>query len=288
VIAAPQISDLSRVRDERGQVVSVDELGGGIVELSVRLPRLAATVRAGEFAQLRCGDGPVPLLRRPMSVAWTEGEICGFVFERVGVGTRLLASLRAGDSLAALAPLGVGFRIPSGARRMLCVAGGLGCAPFPLLASQALADGVGSVTVLSGAATALRLYPAARYGRGDSRVEVLEATDDGSRGHAGLVTALVTDEIVTGADALYACGPNAMLVALAVVLRGLSGPLPPVVQASLEAPMGCGFGTCLGCALPVCRDGVSEWALCCREGPVMDMERVDWKALASLPPPDVA
>ncbi len=66
-----------------------------------------------------------------------------------------------------------------------------------------------------------------------------------------------------------------------------SSPLPPIVEASLEAPMGCGFGTCLGCALPVL-DGGGRFALCCREGPVMPVAAVDWEALATLPPPHVA
>ena len=41
--------------------------------------------------------------------------------------------------------------------------------------------------------------------------------------------------------------------------------------------MGCGFGTCLGCALPMHGDdGGSVWKLCCTDGPVMSMRDVDW------------
>ena len=281
------VSDLSRARDQSGEVIATEELGAGLVELSVRLPHLAATARPGEFAQLRCGPGPVPLLRRPMSVARVEGDRCAFVFERVGVGTRLLAAMRPGDRLDVLGPLGIGFTLPPGAQRVLCVAGGLGCAPFPLTAARALAAGVTEVVVLHGAATASRLYPAERFAGGDRRVRVVEATDDGSRGHNGLVTELVTAEIATGVDAVHACGPNPMLAALAAVLDGLRG-VPAVVEVSLEAPMGCGFGTCLGCALPVHDGGTSAWALCCREGPVMDVRRVDWTALRRLPAAHVA
>jgi len=268
-------------------VVATEALGGGLVELAVRLPHAAATVRPGEFAQLRCGDPPMPLLRRPFSIAWVEGEVCGFVFEPVGEGTRRLARLRAGDRLASLAPLGTGFTLPA-AGRVVCVAGGLGCAPFPLAARRALAAGASEVVVLHGAATAARLYPAARFARGDARVRVVEATDDGSRGHHGVVTELVTAELRAGAAALWCCGPNAMLAALGELLGSGDAPLPAIVEASLEAPMGCGFGTCLGCALPV-RDGAgTRYALCCREGPVMPVAEVDWEALRALPPAHVA
>ncbi len=282
-------SDLTRALDGRGRVLTLERLGGGICELTMALPGLAAAARPGEFAQLRCGAGPVPLLRRPMSIAWTDGERVSFVFEPVGVGTRALAALREGDELDVLGPLGLGFMLPDGARRVLCVAGGLGCAPFPLAAAAAIRAGAEEVVVLHGAATAERLYPAERFARGESRVRIVEATDDGSRGHRGLVTALVRDQLAGGGvDAVWACGPNPMLGALARLLEGAPG-RPEVCEVSLEAPMGCGFGTCLGCALPGRHSGGPPgWMLCCRQGPAMDVTAVDWAALAELPPAQVA
>ena len=283
-------SDLSRAGDETGEVVAMERLSGGLVEIGVRLPRMAGSVRPGEFAQLRCGDPPVPLLRRPFSVAWVDGEVCGFVLEAVGEGTRRLCALRGGERLQALGPLGVGFTQPA-TGRVLCVAGGLGCAPFPLAARRALELGVAEVVVLHGAATAARLYPPDRFARGDGRVRVVEATDDGSRGHHGRVTDLVVAELAPVPAALWACGPNPMLDALAALLAGVAGAggaLPTVVEASVEAPMGCGVGTCLGCALPVRHGAGPRFALCCREGPVMPIGAVDWQALRALPPPQVA
>ncbi|HZS13846.1 MAG TPA: hypothetical protein VFC09_04545 [Candidatus Dormibacteraeota bacterium] len=280
------LSSLSRARDETGEVLRVEQLPGGLVELTAHLPHLAATARAGEFAQLRCGPGPIPLLRRPFSVAWVDGESCSFVFERVGAGTRLLAAMRTGDMLGSLGPLGIGFTLQPSMRRVVCVAGGLGCAPFPLLAKQARTMGVGDVVILHGAATAARLYPSERFVRGVDGVRVVESTDDGTRGHHGLVVDLIAAALSDGADAVHACGPNPMLAATAATLRDLVA--PRIVEASLEAPMGCGFGTCLGCALPVRRDGGTAWALCCREGPVMPMDTVDWDALRALPPAHVA
>ncbi len=284
-------SDLSRATDESAEVVGVEALGGGTLELTVVAPRLAAAARPGEFAQLRCAPGSVPLLRRPMSVAWVDGDRCTFVFEVVGEGTRRLAALRGGDRLDILGPLGLGFTLPRAGSVLVCVAGGLGSAPFPLTARRALDAGTARVVVLSGAATRARLYPAERFARGDPRVAVVEATDDGSHGHAGRVTELVEEALRDAAvGALHACGPNPMLAALAAVLGRVAG-VPPVCEVSLEAPMGCGFGTCLGCALPV-RAGAAEsapaWALCCRQGPVMPVDAVDWEALAALPPAHVA
>ena len=277
---------LAQARDERGEVVAVDVLGGGMVEISVRLPHLAATALPGQFAQLRCGDGFSPLLRRPFSVAWTIGDVAAFVLAPVGVGTRILASLQPGDALTALGPLGNGFTVETGAARSLCVSGGLGCAPFPLLVRALRRQGQ-DVTVVSGAARAELLYPPERFVRGDLEVEVVQLTVDGSLGSEGLVTAGIPHDL-DAATAVYACGPNPMLAALSRTL--LEGPLPPrIAEVSLEAPMGCGFGTCLGCALPVHGEGgAPQWALCCSDGPVMPIRSVAWDELMQLPPAHVA
>jgi dihydroorotate dehydrogenase electron transfer subunit len=278
-------ASLRDARDERGEVVAVERLGGGMVEVSVLLPHLAGAARPGQFAQIRCGDGVAPLLRRPFSVAWTDEDIAAFILAPVGVGTSLLAALSPGDLLSVLGPLGSGFTVAGPARRSLCISGGLGCAPFPLLV-RALRGRGDAVTVISGAASAPLLYPADRFRRGDGDVRVVEMTVDGSAGGHGLVTDAMPGEL-DGQTALYACGPNAMLAAVAAtVARG--GPAGALAEASLEAPMGCGYGTCLGCALPVAGSAGSSWALCCRDGPVMPMSSVAWDELMALPPAHVA
>jgi dihydroorotate dehydrogenase electron transfer subunit len=274
-------ASLAGVVDERGEVVAVEALGGGMVEISARLPHIAATARPGQFAQIRCGSGFQPLLRRPFSVAWTEDDVAAFVLAPVGAGTRILASMRPGDSLNALGPLGAGFTVGGEPTAALCVAGGLGCAPFPLLIRVLRQQGR-PVTVLNGAATAGLLYPPERFSRGDGGVTVVALTADGSRGMRGLVTEAVAANLGAGM-AVYGCGPNPMLAELAGVIDA-GGALPGLAEVSLEAPMGCGFGTCLGCALPVHSetDGAA-WALCCTDGPVMPVATVAWEQLMNLP-----
>jgi dihydroorotate dehydrogenase electron transfer subunit len=280
-------ADLSRAALEKGEVLVVERLGGGMLELVARLPHLAAAATPGSFAQLRCGAGTTPLLRRPFSVAWTQDDTCGFVFEAVGAGTRLLSELQPGDPLDSLGPLGNGFTLVDRGP-VVCVAGGLGCAPFPLLISELRRRGVDDIVVLNGARTAVRLYQAERFARPAPAV-VAEATDDGTRGHHGPVTELLATALRTRPAALYACGPNPMIDAVMRTLTASGAELPAVLEASLEAPMGCGFGTCLGCALPMLDDGGgSVWKLCCTDGPVLPMRDVDWDGLRALPGADVA
>jgi dihydroorotate dehydrogenase electron transfer subunit len=157
-------SDLARARDETGEVLAVEALGGGMVEVTVRLPHLATTARPGEFAQLRAWSGIDPLLRRPFSVAWTSGRA---LLLRPGGGWRSAPvswwHCAPVTRLQALGPLGNGFHLAPAPARALIVSGGLGCAPFPLLVRELRRGGCADVTVLSGAATASRLYPAERF-----------------------------------------------------------------------------------------------------------------------------
>ena len=236
--------DLSRTALEQGEVLVVERLGGGLLELVARLPHLAATAMPGSFAQLRCGPGTTPLLRRPFSVAWTQDDTCGFVFEAVGMGTRLLSDLQPGDPLDSLGPLGSGFTVVDSGS-VVCVSGGLGCAPFPLLINELRRRGVEDILVLNGARTAVRLYPAERFARPAVPV-VAEATDDGTRGHHGPVTDLLLQALSSQPAALYACGPNPMLGA---VMRTLSSPEPtcrPCSRRHSRPRWGAGSGPAWG------------------------------------------
>jgi dihydroorotate dehydrogenase electron transfer subunit len=69
--------------------------------------------------------------------------------------------------------------------------------------------------------------------------------------------------------AVYACGPMGLLARLARILARFRIP----GQAALETTMGCGYGACLGCAVPHVHGG---FALCCTDGPVFSFDEVVW------------
>jgi dihydroorotate dehydrogenase electron transfer subunit len=183
-----------------------------------------------------------------------------FVLERVGPGTRRLAELDAGDGLALLGPLGIGFRPRSDGRRTLLVGGGIGVAPLVALADE-----------LDPAATSVLLgfrsgAHAAAAGLFDAVAEL--ATDDGSVGRRTLVTELLRERLDADPDAtVRACGPPPMLEAV----RALCAERRVEAQLALETGMACGFGACFGCAVPT-RDGLVRL---CLDGPVLDAERLE-------------
>ena len=95
-------------------------------------------------------------------------------------------------------------------------------------------------------------------------------SEDGSRGEKGLLTSglerILADQCP---DATMACGPEAMLAALARMLQAKK----MENYASLEAMMGCGFGVCHSCAVAAA-DG--QYRNVCNEGPVFPLAEVQW------------
>ncbi len=200
------------------------------------------------------GEDERPFLPRAFSVmrAHEDGTL-DFLLEDVGPGTNRLCELDEGDELLVLGPLGNGFRPPRQGRRPILVGGGVGIAPLAIWGDHV---GAAALTLLgfrdAEHAEGAALIPHARI-----------ATDDGSRGHHGLVTDLLNAEVGCDPRAeIYACGPPPMLEAVARIAHADEIP----AQLAMEAGMACGYGACFGCVVPT-RDG---YVRLCVDGPVID------------------
>jgi dihydroorotate dehydrogenase electron transfer subunit len=100
------------------------------------------------------------------------------------------------------------------------------------------------------------------------------STEDGSRGIHGRVTDLLPRYLGPNVE-VYTCGPDRMMAAVAerCALQAVA------CEVSLEAPMACGFGICLGCAVPTPGGG---YLYACAEGPCIDAQRIDWNRSRDL------
>jgi dihydroorotate dehydrogenase electron transfer subunit len=177
-----------------------------------------------------------------------------------------LAERRPKDNIDAIGPLGNGFDIDPKIDRALLVGGGIGVAPMVFLAKHLFEADI-RVNTLLGAVTAADLLDAMELKRLTRRVAV--TTDDGSRGHRGLVTDILGKEIESvDPQIVYACGPEAMLRNVAGICARYDVPC----QVSLEAKMACGIGACLGCAVETPAGHVNV----CSEGPVFDIKTLGW------------
>ncbi len=234
--------------------------------IELEAPQVAVDARPGQFAMLGFGlaDVAAPFLPRPFSIAHRDGGRVGFLVRAFGAGSRRLAAAAPGDDLLILGPLGRPFRVPE-ERPVVCLAGGVGLAPFLFVGAEARRGG-GSIRLVYGERSAERVFdPGLIRELTGSEPEL--STEDGTLGDRGLVT---DDLALEEASVLLACGPDPMLRACRslAVERGLS------LQVSVEEHMGCGIGTCQGC---VVRSATGDWIRSCTEGPVFESEELAWK-----------
>jgi dihydroorotate dehydrogenase electron transfer subunit len=252
--------------------------------LALDAPEVAARTQPGQFVMVKPGRGLDPLLRRPFSVfeilrdgagAPTGVSILGKI---VGKGTSLLYGLEPGDRLACLGPLGRPFTPPPADRPVWFVAGGVGLAPFATLADACLERGL-RPTLFYGARRAGDLHYADWFAsRG---VDVRAATEDGSAGARGFVTAPLADALASqasdGPPSIYVCGPTPMMRAVAE----LAARHGHDVEVSLEQTMGCGMGGCYSCVVPVNQPGrPPHFVRSCLAGPTFPAASLAWEGLA--------
>ena len=268
--------------DEDAIVLSNTRLSSDYNVLALAAPAVAARAGPGQFVMVKPGLGDHPLLRRPFSVFEVledGGRVTGLSLlnKRIGVTTRTLFGLEPGAVVRCLGPLGRPFTPAAPPERAWMVAGGVGLAPFHTLATALRARGVES-TLFYGARSAGELFHLDAFRR--LGVQLALATDDGSRGDHGLVTAPLARALGRLDPAaplrLYACGPTPMMRAV----TDLAGAHGRPTEVSLEQVMGCGLGGCYSCVVPVRRHGGRpHFVRSCLEGPVFDGGRVVWDGL---------
>ena len=223
-----------------------------------------------------------PLLPRPMAVFRdlgsdpAEGTASNerrfeLLYRVVGRGTTLLAETLPGQSISVVGPLGRGFPIEADAGLAILVGGGSGIASLYELARALLEQGRG-VLVILGARSKPDLLARADFAALD--VELLCTTEDGSDGMHGRVTDPLAARLadLDRPATVFAVGPTPMMRACSEIAARHS----VTCFVSLENPMACGFGVCLGCAAPRANGGFS---LVCRDGPVFDAQEIDWEGL---------
>ncbi|MCA9661657.1 MAG: dihydroorotate dehydrogenase electron transfer subunit [Myxococcales bacterium] len=258
-------------------VESRRDLGGGyfILSLHTDAPAPIEDTVPGQFVMVRGDWGRDLLNPRAFSVLEVDGAQRLAILAKIfGRGTARLAAAEPGEPMTVTGPLGRGFAAPRAGCTQLLVAGGVGLPPLLFQARRAAENGrPKAVEMLYG-------------GRGRDDLVLVDqldawgtpyalATDDGSVGREGRVTLLLEERIATAKAAgeaieILACGPTPMLAAVRTI--GLAAGV--ATYLCLEENMACGFGVCLGCAVPV--HGPRPYRYCCTDGPVFDAEEVRW------------
>ncbi|NIA20260.1 MAG: hypothetical protein GWP07_07515 [Xanthomonadaceae bacterium] len=216
-----------------------------------------------------------PLLKRPFSVCQLRPDGFELLIKVVGRGTEILQHMAIGTLLSVHGPLGNGYpvKIMNKDSKIMLVAGGIGIASLISLLDYCHVSvcPLKNIHLILGARTAGELLCL------DELQQLVEkgltlslATDDGSVGHHGLVTDLVSRQLEFNDDErpiIFSCGPMPMLTALGKLALQKSCSC----YLSLESRMACGFGVCLGCVTrKKTKDNRHPWVKVCHDGPVFD------------------
>jgi dihydroorotate dehydrogenase electron transfer subunit len=265
------------VKRVRAEILSTRTLGA-YRSLTLVAPELAERARPGQFVAVAMPTDRDFILRRHLTIhqssrrgGWA-GTLEFVVDPAAGPGTAWLSDLRAHETLDVIGPLGKPFAYPKRLTNCLLVGEGRSVAGLYFLAQELTARGK-RVDMVIGGATLEAVFKPIEAKRLSQLVTVM--TDDGTLGEQGSIVDSLPGAVERcGAEVVYAAGRPALLRAVAALCRTRKLP----AQVAVEERMGCGYGLCGTCAVPVAFKDGSGWdhARACVDGPVFNPARILW------------
>ena len=251
------------------KIRKAEKLADKIYLMDVEAPRVAKHCEPGQFVIVKMDDKGE---RIPLTICdydREEGTIT-IVFQTVGASTEKMAQLKAGDSFRDFTgPLGCPSELISEDieslknKKILFVAGGVGAAPVYPQVKWMHAHGI-DVDVIVGSKTKDMLIL-------EKEMEAVAGnyypcTDDGTYGHAGMVTTKIEALVAEGNkyDVCVAIGPMIMMKFVCLLTKKLE--IPTIVS------MVDGTGMCGACRLHV----GDEIKFACVDGPEFDGHLVNF------------
>jgi dihydroorotate dehydrogenase electron transfer subunit len=272
------------VKRVRAEILSTRKLGA-YHSLTLVAPEIAERARPGQFLAVKMPEGREFLLRRHFAVhqASRRGGWAGtleFVVDPSGPGTQWLAGAKAHEFLEVIGPLGKGFSYPKRLTNCLLIAEGHGAASLYFLAQELLARHK-RVDMVVGGETLEQVFKPIEGKRLSQTMSIL--TKDGTLGDRGTVMdALPETTERAQTEVVYAAAPPSTLERVAAFCKERTLP----AQIAVEERMGCGFGLCQSCVVPVARKDGSGYdnLRACMDGPVFNPARVLWDRWLSEEP----
>ena len=247
------------------KIVSKKQFSQKVFCMEIEAPLIAKSRKPGNFVIVRVDKHSE---RMPLTIADAniqQGTIT-LVIQEVGLSSKKLCSLNAGDCIADIVgPLGNPTHIENFGT-VICACGGLGAAPMLPIIRGLKAAGNRVLSVIAGRTAELVIMEDEIR---ESSDEVIIMTDDGSKGEKGVVTVGIEkfcqQEHI---DKAFAIGPPIMMKFSCLMTQkyGIS------TDVSLNTIMVDGTGMCGACRLTI--GGKTKFV--CIDGPEFDGALVDW------------
>lgn len=248
------------------EIVTKRELVPKIYLIEVVAEEVAKKAKPGQFVILRLDEKGE---RFPLTIAGCDlgkGTVT-VAFHALGRSTKKLAEMKEGDSILDLVgPLGNPTEIDKFGR-VLCVAGGVWCAPLRFVAQALREKGNEVVIVAAGRTKDTLIFEKELKELSD---EFYVATDDGSKGYQGLD--FLKDLLKTQKfDHAMAMGQVVLLQTVTEITR----PYNLKTMVTLASIMVDGMGMCGACRVTV----AGETKFACMDGPEFDGHQVNFEEL---------
>lgn len=254
--------------NDKLKLVNKEKITDNIFKFSVLSEKMAKQAKPGQFLEIKVSETLDPFLRRPISIYNVDEQkgILEFIFMVKGRGTELLAKKEPGELIDIVGPLGGRGFDAKDYKNIAIIGGGIGI--FPLHEFAKIAKQTANVKMYMGFRNKDFVILEKEFKNVSN--ELILTTDDGSYGKSGFAINYLKDDCKNNnIDAIFACGPLPMLKS--VQQFAIENNIP--CQISLEEKMGCGIGTCMGCAVKLA--GQDKYSRVCKEGPIFEATEVE-------------
>jgi dihydroorotate dehydrogenase electron transfer subunit len=214
----------------------------------------------GQFCMLSLLDRVDPLTARPFAIVERDEGMYQFIYRVHGKLTQQLVKIPIGSKIGLIGPLGKGIsrdHLKTG--KHIFIGGGVGYASvLPLVQELSGLKRTEHGKIFYGVREDLEIIR-------KTPLSCEFSSDDGSAGFHGRLPELLKkkESEWKNADWFYICGPTPMM-------KAVYNLLPPEKSLYfLEETMGCGFGICIGCVVPILNDKKEvKKVRSCMEGPI--------------------
>ncbi len=251
------------------EILSHEWVNAEYKHLIVRASPKSLATRPGQFFNMLCpapDDGEL-WLRRPQSVYRIDraNNRLEFLYKTAGRGTRGMATLKKGDQVNLVGPLGVGFTLNPAWKNIVVLGRGVGLATLAPISQFAGEAGIRVTAILSARDPSLAMA-ADLFAKVGDVIPVLDS--DGTSAVENVERILLRLIAEHRADAFFTCGSARLLLLMKRIAKAHAIP----GQAAMEQIMACGLGPCYVCVKTFEVDGHKELRRVCIEGPVFNLQ----------------
>ncbi len=255
------------------KIFKAEKLAANIYLMDVEAPRVAKHCEPGQFVIVKMDEKGE---RIPLTICDYDREtgIVTIVFQPVGASTTKMTNLKAGDAFCDFTgPLGRPSEFVEEdveelkKKKFLFVAGGVGAAPVYPQVKWLKEHGIDADVIVGSKTKDLLILEKEMEAVAEN---YYPCTDDGTYGHAGMVTTMVDELVEKGNkyDVCVAIGPMIMMKFTCLTTKKYE--IPTIV--SMNPIMVDGTGMCGACRVIV----GGEVKFACVDGPEFDGHLVDF------------